>query len=270
MLVAGLIGSERVVGLTGQSHSSLGGSACYAAVAASQNCSVALAGVVSEQLVASYAEIFECCGIDDSNVFACKGRGFEYEVRYESDHQNPNIFTSSWGLTVFFSSYMKDNNSNCHDYVLLCSDDPCKQLNFILSQPFKEMALCINYNFIADFYREYAELMRSSKYVFMNAGEYNLLEKFGCLSNECFYFVTNGHNDILYGNMGDFRKYAIPRCSIIDPTGCGDAFAGAIFSKTISSRGLISREVIIAEGVHIAQMKAKTCGALEFCKAMIE
>lgn len=238
VLVVGSVGIDDVKTAHAEHKDLLGGSASYAAVAASFFSPVNLVGVVGNDFPQSYRDLYQAKGIDISGLEIAEGKTFRWSGEYEVDMNNRK--TVSIALNVFENFQPKVPTAyQKSEIVLLANIAPALQ-SMVLDQVSKPrfviadtMDLWIN---IAK--EDLLNLIKRVDMLILNDSEAKLLtgntnavvagqliQKMG----PRYVAVKKGeHGCLLFGPNELFAVPAFPLTSVPDPTGAGDCFAGGL------------------------------------------
>lgn len=238
VLVVGSVGIDDVKTAQEAHQNLLGGSASYAAVAASFFSPVNLVGVVGNDFPQTYKDLYKSKGIDITGLEVADGLTFRWSGEYEVDMNNRK--TLSIALNVFEkfqpkvpASYQKS------EIVLLANIAPSLQ-SMVLDQVSKPrfviadtMDLWINIS-----KDDLLSLLKRVDMLILNDSEAKLLtgntnavsagreiQKMG----PRYVAVKKGeHGCLLFGPDQLYAVPAYPLTHVPDPTGAGDCFAGGL------------------------------------------
>lgn len=238
VLVVGSVGIDDVKTAEESHKDLLGGSASYAAVAASFFNPVKLVGVVGNDFPDQYRKLYQAKGIDTTGLEIADGLTFRWSGEYEVDMNNRN--TVSIALNVFEKFEPKVPASyRQSEIVLLANIAPALQ-SMVLDQMEKPrfviadtMDLWIN---IAK--EDLLKLIKRVDMLILNDSEAKLLtgvtntvvagheiQKMG----PRYVAIKKGeHGCLLFGPDQLFAVPAFPLTRVPDPTGAGDCFAGGL------------------------------------------
>jgi sugar/nucleoside kinase (ribokinase family) len=237
VLVVGSIALDHIKTPTAEHHQLLGGSASYAAVAASFFGPVRLVGVVGDDFPPQHKALFASRKIDLTGLEVAAGQTFCWSGEYEQNMNNRK--TLSVALNVFEKFQPKLPESYRETpYVLLGNIAPslqrmvCKQIRkpkFVVADTMdlwigmaradllellKEVDMLILNDSEAKQLVEEDNLIRAGKMIVALGPKYVAVKK-------------GEHGCLLFGSKGEFFSTgAFPLERIKDPTGAGDCFAG--------------------------------------------
>jgi cytidine kinase len=224
----------------------LGGSASYAAVAASYLAPVRLVGVVGEDFPKRYIELFECRKIDLEGLEVRAGKTFHWSGEYELNMNNRRTLATELGVLGEFDPRLPASYRGS-PYVLLANLAPVQQ-HAVLDQVERPrfvvadtMDLWLNVAL-----KDLLRLLRRVDAFVLNdqearqlTGEDNVVAALRKIHNfgPRYVIVKKGeHGSILSSREGLFLAPAYPLNHVVDPTGAGDSFAGA-FLGYVARRG---------------------------------
>jgi sugar/nucleoside kinase (ribokinase family) len=239
LLVIGSIALDSVKTPREERHDQLGGSASYAALAASFFSPVQLVGIVGEDFPGEHLDLLRSRGIDLSGLQVVPGKTFRWSGEYSWDMNQRE--TRSVELNVFetFSPELPDAYRSAR-VVLLGNIAPSLQ-NHVLDQLARPhfviadtMDLWIN---IAK--PELERLIARLDLLILNDGEARELtgetsliragRKIRGMGPSAVAIKKGEHGCLLFGEEGRFFSCpAYPLEEIVDPTGAGDCFAGGL------------------------------------------
>ncbi|MGA4643027.1 PfkB family carbohydrate kinase [Limisphaera sp. 4302-co] len=225
----------------------LGGSASYAAVAASFFAPALMVGVVGGDFPTRYLSLFRRHGIDLEGLQRRPGRTFHWAGEYESNMNRRRTLLTDLGVFAEFRPDLPERYRRS-PFVLLGNIAPALQLHVLrqLEKP-RFVAADTMDLWIETARSELLELLRRVDLFILNdteaaqlTGESNVvtaLRRLHALGPR-FVIVKKGeHGAILSSRSGMFVAPAFPLARVVDPTGAGDSFAGALMGRLARGRG---------------------------------
>ncbi len=237
VLVVGSIALDHIKTPTEEHHHLLGGSASYAAVAASFFGPVSLVGVVGDDFPSQHKQLFLDRKIDLAGLEIAAGQTFSWSGEYELNMNNRR--TLSVALNVFenFQPRLPESYREI-PYVLLGNIAPSLQ-RMVCGQVRKPKFVVADTMdlWISMARADLLELLKEVDMLILNDSEARQLveednviragRKIAKLGPKYVAVKKGEHGCLLFGRDGEFFSTgAFPLESISDPTGAGDCFAG--------------------------------------------
>ena len=253
LLIVGSIGIDDVKTPLEAHQNLLGGSASYAAVAASFFAPVRLVGVVGEDFPKAYRDLFVKHGIDLDGLKVEKGKTFRWSGEYLWDLNQRKTLSIALNVFEHFKPTLPKGYTKS-PFVLLGNIAPSLQ-SHVLSQVSKPRFVLAD---TMDLWIEIAKadllsLLQKVNAVCMNDGEareltgHTSLVKAGhkllSLGPQYAIIKKGEHGCLLFAKDRFFTAPAYPLEDIHDPTGAGDTFAGSLMGY-LSSVNKINFEVL--------------------------
>ena len=228
----------------------LGGSASHASVAASFFGPVKLVGVVGDDFPKRYIQLYQRHGIDLEGLQTLPGKTFHWSGEYEDNMNNRRTLLTELGVFETFTPTLPKGHRSApfvllgniapslHHHVL----DQMQRPRFVVADT---MDLWINIA-LPDLLR----LLKRLDAFVLNDSEAQLLtneenvfaalKKIHKLGPKYVVIKKGSHGSILSGPEGFFICPAYPLRKVVDPTGAGDSFVGAMIGYLASARGPVS------------------------------
>ncbi len=237
VLVVGSIALDHIKTPTAEHHHLLGGSASYAAVAASFFGPVNLVGVVGDDFPPQHKQLFAGRKIDLTGLEVAAGETFCWSGEYEQNMNNRK--TLSVALNVFekFEPKLPESYRET-PYVLLGNIAPslqrmvCKQIRkpkFVVADTM-DLWIGMARADLLELLKEVDMLILNDSEAKQLVEEENLIragKKIVALGPRYVAVKKGEHGCLLFGRNGEFFSTgAFPLEDIHDPTGAGDCFAG--------------------------------------------
>jgi sugar/nucleoside kinase (ribokinase family) len=239
VLVVGSIALDHIKTPTAEHRSLLGGSASYAAVAASFFGPVQLVGVVGDDFPAEHKQLFLDRKIDLAGLEVATGQTFAWAGEYELNMNNRR--TLSVALNVFENFQPKlPENYRQTPYVLLGNIAPSlqrlvvqqiRQPKFVVADTM-DLWIGIARPDLLALVKEIDMLILNDSEARQLTEEDNVIRAGRAIAKlgPKYVAVKKGeHGCLLFGRDGEFFSTgAFPLETIHDPTGAGDCFAGGL------------------------------------------
>ena len=231
----------------------LGGSASHAAVAASFFSPVRLVGVVGEDFPRRYLRLYQRHRIDLAGLQILPGKTFHWSGEYEINMNHRRTLLTELGVFETFSPSLPASHRTT-PYVLLANIAPSLQFH-VLNQMQRPrfvvadtMDLWLNIA-LADLLKL---LKRLDAFVLNDSEAHQLtkeentfaaLKKIHQLGPKYVIIKQGSHGSILSGPQGYFLCPAYPLRKVVDPTGAGDSFVGAMIGCLAAANGPVDRHI---------------------------
>lgn len=240
LLVTGSIGIDTVTTPFGISECCIGGSAVYFSLAASTLSPVRFLGVIGDDCPFDLAETFKDRGVDLRGLEVRKGsKTFRWSGSYEGDMNEAN--TDSVDLNVLSEDPPKvpDEYSDA-EYVFLANTAPALQMQLLSQLDCPKFVAADTMNLWIDTAKDdLLNLMERIDMLVLNDGEAKLLtgqpnviqaaKDILKMGPQVVIVKKGEHGSMMCNVNGDmFIMPAFPTTVVIDPTGAGDSFAGAL------------------------------------------
>jgi len=247
LIVAGTITLDWVEGTAKPAEAAIGGSAIYAAAAAvSVGMPVTVVGVVGTDYPVDRLHFLEERGADLSGIRVEQGRSFRWRARY--DGEDRETLHADRGISGSVDPTVPEERASAGWSLLLGSTDPSLQRS-VLDQTSKTawVGLDTMMHWIRDRRTEVLDLAAQADILFLTAAEARLLAGHTSIPRAVELLLERGPRAVVVkrGSRGawlmdeDGGAVAVPAVAVPevrDPTGAGDAFAGA-FMAVLEMRG---------------------------------
>lgn len=274
-LVAGLVGLETIIFQGKDPRTALGGAALYAAIAGSAVGPLSLVTAVGSDVSAELKGVCTRTRIDAKFIEVLGPKSFAITGKYDSPEGRLEVSRVRWGAVLLRRPSETSAALAKATGLLLANDDPRVHLELVRRGKPRFLGLCLNAEWLEQCEPAFIELIRLADVVFLNKHEWILLDKTERrLVQARLSFITDGPHAIRYfvndSRPSSFRQALEGTREAVDPTGCGDAFAGSLFMRLLRRRRW-SQESIrtdLAYAIGVAQCKLSQSGALAFAKAL--
>ncbi|MCX7723557.1 MAG: PfkB family carbohydrate kinase [Verrucomicrobiae bacterium] len=267
VLVAGSTALDSIKTPVASGARLLGGSASYAAVAASFFAPVKLVGVVGDDFPKSYLTLFKRRGIDLAALEIRPGKTFHWQAEYEPDMNRRRTIKTELGVFETFMPELPETHRTA-PFVLLANIAPALQLH-VLDQMRKPRFVAADTMdlWLNNALPELLKLLKRVDALILNdseaqhlAGERNLFKaarKIARLGPKFVIIKKGEHGSFLWDGSHLFLAPAFPLTNVVDPTGAGDTFAGALMGYLASARAPL--RVAIRRGMIYGSIVASFC-----------
>jgi sugar/nucleoside kinase (ribokinase family) len=247
VLIVGSVAYDSIITPKETREYILGGAATYSALAASYYAPVQLVGVVGNDFDAQHINRFKKHGIDLEGLeIDPANKTFFWKARYHENFNQRETLETDLNAFEYFKPSIPASYADTQ-YVMLGNIGPDLQLH-VLDQ------LKPNCFVLADTIELWIDIMRPKLlelikriHLFvidkteaeMLTGETNTIlsgHKLRGMGPEIVIIKKGEHGALLFHNEGLFAIPAFPVTKIQDPTGAGDAFAGALMGYLAASK----------------------------------
>ena len=259
VLMVGSIAYDSVSSPAGKVEDALGGSAVYAGIASRFHANylnlsqIGLVGVVGKDFLQSDIAMLESQGLDLSGLEIAEGKTFRWEGSYHGDMGVAE--THDTHLNVFGDFNPKVPDSSTEPTVLFCANlVPALQAQVLEQAQGTRLSMLDSMNLWIEIAREdLLSVMKSVDLIIINDGEVKMLagddnlvraaktliSMVGCKS----LVIKKGEHGVIAFHQGAMIALpAYPTELVVDPTGCGDSFAGTIAAYLASGSGDVSKD----------------------------
>ena len=262
ILLLGSIALDTIETSHGRREDLLGGSATYAALAASKFLKPKIVGIVGSDFSESNLKILanSCDNLEDLQIR--EGSTFRWGGKYlESGDERETLFTDLGVFESFTPSLSSFNNTP--DYIFLANISPDLQLNILSQCENKPFVILDTMNLWIDIARnDLLDVIKKSDILLINESELMQLSGKKNYKEAANDVLTWGPRTLIvkfgskgavcYSNNNSFSIGVVQNLVVQDPTGAGDSFGG----------GLVSA---LAEGLSIEQAMIRGTAMASFC-----
>ena len=261
ILAVGSVAFDSIATAYGRVEDVLGGSATYFALAASYFADVRLVAVVGEDFGAEQEKVFKTRGVDIRGIERAQGKTFRWGGQYHDNNLN-EAKTDFTELNVFerFQPRIPEQYLDS-EFLFLGNIHPSLQAAVRLELDNVRLTGGDTMNYWINRTREeLLETLKVMNVLLINDTEAKMLASETSLPRAARKVLAMGPQALVikHGEYGatiffregafgigshPFRAPALPIEEVKDPTGAGDAFAGA-FMGYIASQGQLNREVL--------------------------
>lgn len=245
----------------------LGGSANHAAVAASFFAPVNLVGIVGDDFPQRYVQLLRRHNIDLTGLQVTPGKTFHWAGEYEVNMNNRRTLCTELG--VFASFYPElPPPYRATPYVLLANIAPALQHHVLdqMRQPRFVVADTMDL-WLNTALKDLLRLLRRIDALVLNDSEARQLaqddnviaaaRKIHRLGPKYVIIKKGEHGSLLSSPEGLFLAPAYPLVKVVDPTGAGDSFVGAMIGYLASQKGPLNS--LLRRGMIYGSVVASFC-----------
>ena len=239
LAIVGSVAFDTLYTPEGTKEKIMGGSAVYAAIAASHFTNPSIVGVVGDDYHASKIELLQSRGIDTSDIQQEVGKTFHWIGSYLEDINVARTVETEIGVLGDFHPKLNAQNAG-RQTLFLANNDPDSQLAAIEQSSASRIAVDTMNLWLTLKKDTVKEVVRRSHVLFINDAElrvlgdhYNLIQAAKNVmdwapSLDVLVLKRGEHGASLFRRDGLYLNAgAVPLSLVKDPTGAGDSFAGS-------------------------------------------
>ncbi len=239
VVIVGTVGIDDIVAPAGQVTRVLGGSGTYAALAARLFAPTALVSVVGTDFPEAHRQLLEGHGVDLAGLDVVEGETFRWGGRYHEDLNTRDTEFVELNVVTEFTPRIPATNA---DYIFVGNIEPGIQLS-VMEQldPAAYVATDSMDHWIRGQSDELAEVFRRSALVVLNDQEARMFSRetrvpkavgpILALGPQAVAVKLGEYGAVLAHGGEWFSAPGYPLPEVVDPTGAGDAFAGAMLGS---------------------------------------
>ena len=231
---------------------SLGGAASFAGVSASFFVRTGMIGVVGSDFPEEYRRLL-AGKLDLRGLRTEPGRTFRYECRYDDAMTSRETLRTELNVLEGFRPGVPDEYRGSK-FVYLSNNDPDQNLSVIREFDGATFSMCDTIDFwIAKKRKAVIRLIGETDAVILNdeearllTGEHNLVRCSRVMmgwGSSCVVIKKAEHGSLMFSRGGVFSSPGFVLDDVVDPTGAGDSFAGAMMGY-MARRGSADPRVI--------------------------
>ena len=248
VVVIGTVGIDDIQTPHGGVQAVLGGSATYASLAARHFAATTLSSVVGHDFPAAYRRRLEDAGIDLRGLETAAGKTFRWGGRYSTDLNSRETTFVDLNVLKDFNPKVPDH-ATVGSFVFLGNTDPDIQLR-ILEQVVDPRFIVVdsmdfwiqgNRPALVDVIQRCSCVVLNDEEIRLFSGQLSLpraVESIFELGPAAVVVKRGEYGAALAANGEWFFAPGFPLHDVIDPTGAGDTFAGALLGSLAESGAL--------------------------------
>ena len=221
----------------GKVQNVIGGSACYASIAASFFSKPGILSIVGKDFPEQHIKYLNKRGIDTKGIIL-GDKTFKWQGFYEFDMNEAKTLRTELNSLESYKVEVPENYKDAK-YIFLANIDPELQLDVINNIGKPELVVMDTMNFWIDHKKEQVlKAIDKADILVLNDSEARQLFNTPNLvkaANACLKLHTKAviikkgeHGALLFTDNKHFNAPGYPLENIKDPTGCGDSFGGAL------------------------------------------
>ncbi|MDP7262968.1 MAG: PfkB family carbohydrate kinase [Candidatus Woesearchaeota archaeon] len=249
-IIIGTVALDFIETPFGKVENALGGSACYASIAASFFSKPGIMSIIGKDFPNEHIEFLKSRQINIDGITTGE-KTFKWQGFYEFDMNEAKTLKTELNSLESYSVAVPESYKDAK-YVFLANIDPEQQLKVINTLNNPELIVMDTMNFWIDIKKEQLlESIKKALILILNDGEARQL--FGTpnlvkaarmalkLVSKAVIIKKGEHGALLFTDSKHFNAPGYPLENIKDPTGCGDCFGGA-FTGFLTKTNDVSEE----------------------------
>ncbi len=256
LIVVGSIALDTVSTPSAENRKGLGGSATYFSASAGLLCRPQIIAVLGEDFDRSQLNFLSERGVDLSTVYTRKGKTFQWQGTYGDDLGEATTLRTDLNVFADFEPQLNREQKHC-DFLFLANIIPSLQLKVVEQSQAGFVAADTMNLWINTENADLRKVLAKINLLVLNEAEASLLSGRKSIIDSARTIQEMGPRTIVIkrGAYGAFMLHedsiflcpAYPTQKIIDPTGCGDTFAGGLMG-TLARHG-VANDATLREGV---------------------
>ncbi len=259
VLIVGSVAYDSVASPLGHVKDALGGSATYAGLACSFHSKrlslekVGLVGVVGQDFSEKDRLLLSNSGLDLQGIETAEGDTFRWSGSYHGTMAEAQ--THETHLNVFEHFEPKVPETHRSPQITFCANlHPALQASVLQQASPRRLSMLDSMNLWIDIAKDsLLDVMRSVDLVIINDGEVRMLANdenlvraarkvLEMIGVKTLVVKRGEHGVIAFHGEDIISLPAFPTEQVVDPTGCGDTFAGSIAAHLATGEGELSRD----------------------------
>lgn len=272
LLIVGTIAMDNIETPAGKVVDEIGGSAAYAALAASFSVPTAVVAIVGNDFPQETLDRLAGRGVDLAGVKVGDGPSFRWSGRYHENMNNRDTLDTQLNVLTQFKPDLPENFRDV-EHVFLGNIDPELQMSVLKQLRRRKLVACDTMNFWLDSARPaLLKLIAEIDLLIVNdeearqlSGEHNLVRAAHAIRKmgPKLLLIKRGEYGVLgFEQDSIFAMPAYPLEEVFDPTGAGDTFAGGCLGY-LTKRGKLDAGALrrgIAQGSVMASLVVERFG----------
>lgn len=272
VVVVGTLAFDSIKTPFGSAERTLGGSATYASIAASFFAKPGIVSVVGNDFLDKDLKLLEEKGVDTKGVHKEKGKTFSWKGEYGLDINIAKTLETKLNVLETFNPKIPEEYKDA-EFLFLGNIDPELQLKVLEQMKNTKLVIADTMNYWIESKKDKVlEIVKKADICLMNDSEARQLfntanlitaaKEILKLDSSLAIIKKGEHGALLTTEKGSFVAPAYPLNSVVDPTGCGDSFAGAMIGF-LAQQGNVNEKLMrraIIYGSTVASFNAEGMG----------
>lgn len=252
LIVVGSIALDTISTPSAMDRIGLGGSATYFSAAAGLLCCPQVIAVLGEDFDRSQLDFLTQRGVDLSTVYTKSGKTFQWQGTYGDDLGDATTLRTDLNVFADFEPQLNDDQKDC-DFLFLANIIPHLQLKVVEQSRARFVAADTMNLWIQETNADLLKVLSQINMLVLNEAEASLLSGKKGIVQSAKAIQAMGPKTVIIkrGAYGAFMMHedkmfscpAYPTETIVDPTGCGDTFAGGLLG-TLARHGVVTDETL--------------------------
>jgi len=283
LLIVGSVALDSIETPAGTVENALGGAATYGSTAASLFAPVQLVGVVGDDFPTEHIDFLKSRNIDIAGLQIVEGgKTFRWKGDYNTDLNAAVTHETQLGVFEHFAPQLPENFRDA-EYVFLANINPSVQLATLDQIRAPKLVLCDTMNLWINIAREHVfNVFERVDIAVLNDGEARLLTEEDNIIRAGRALLKRGpriviikkgeHGALMFSGDEIFSAPSFPVEEVVDPTGAGDSFAGALMGYVAKTgdysienikRGVVYGGVVASTTVQDFSLRSLSAATME-------
>ena len=238
ILIVGSIAIDTVETPFEKQSNVLGGSTTYSLIASGKSLDISVVGIVGEDFPAEARALYNSYANDLSDLKTGDGNTFRWGGKYHANWDDRDTLFTELGVFMDFNPVLSESNKN-RSHILLANIHPELQYSVISQNQNSDAVIVVDTMnlWIETTLHSLEKVLLSSNILLINESESFQLTNENNIKNAAESLLKMGPEIVvikkgsrgaeLYSLKEHIEVGAYPVKNVVDPTGAGDAFAGA-------------------------------------------
>ena len=268
ILIVGSIAIDTIETPFEKQSNVLGGSTTYSLVASGKSSDISVVGIVGEDFPAEARALYDSYANDLSDLKTGEGNTFQWGGKYHANWDDRDTLFTELGVFMDFNPVLSESNKN-RSHILLANIHPELQYSVISQNQNSDAVIVVDTMnlWIETTLSSLEKVLLSSNILLINESESFQLTNENNIKNAAESLLKMGPETVVIkkGSKGvelfsleeHIEVGAYPVENVVDPTGAGDAFAGA-FTASIAREE--SNEIALLQASASASISIESFG----------
>lgn len=236
-VIIGTVALDSIETPFGRVKDALGGSACYASIAASFFSKPGILSIIGKDFPDKHIKFLNDKGINTEGIIF-GDKTFKWQGSYEFDMNEAKTLKTELNSLESYKVEIPDDYKDAK-YIFLANIDPELQLDVVNAMKKPELVVMDTMNFWIEHKREQVlKTIEKADILVLNDAEARQLfdtpnlvkaaKEALKLSTKAVIIKKGEHGALLFTGKSHFSAPSYPLENLKDPTGCGDSFGGAL------------------------------------------